>query len=268
VSVMAISPLLSKTARDMAEGVSAWRLWSTFGWHDLQARFRRSWIGPLWLMLSAAVFMAALSIVYATLFKIALGAYLPFVAVGVSVWGFLAAVTSESTLVFVESESFIRQTRINLFVYVFRVLWRNIIVFCHQFVVTLVVLILANNFFVTMIPLAFFGLALLFAQALWMLPLFGLIGARFRDAQVIIQNLLQVAFFITPVFWPAASLGSRRWLADLNPLNSLIDVVREPLLGRVPTLQCYSIVLAVTFLGLLTSSFFYGRFSKRLVYWL
>ena len=260
--------LLCVARADFIEGASAWRLWSKFGWLDLLSRYRRSWIGPLWLLLSAAIFMAVLTIVYATLFHIALDTFLPFVAVGLVTWGFIAAVAGESSMTFVESESYIRQVRISPFVYVFRVLWRNIVVFIHQFLVAIVVLIIGNNLSLHTLPLAAVGLCLLFLQAVWVIPLLGLIGTRFRDAQSIVQNLLQVAFFVTPVFWPPSSLGNRRWIADYNPFNSLLEVVREPLLGHVPAIASYATVLLITVFGFTLAGILYGLFRNRIVYWL
>ena len=232
------------------------------------ARYRRSWIGPLWLILSAAIFIAALSLVYSTLFRMDLSTYVPFVAVGVVIWGFVSAVASESVNTFVESETYIRQVRVNLFVYVLRVIWRNVLVFAHQFVVVLVVLALFAKLELRMLPLAALGMFFLFLQALWTTPLLGLLGTRFRDLQPIITNLLQVLFFITPVIWVPALLGTRRWIADVNPLTSLIAVVREPLLGNVTTLANYASVLGMTAAGFLLTMLMYGRFRTRVVYWL
>jgi lipopolysaccharide transport system permease protein len=48
----------------------------------------------------------------------------------------------------------------------------------------------------------------------------------------------------------------------------LIAVIREPLLGNVPTFENYVIVLATTVAGFLLTMLMYGRFRTRVVYWL
>jgi ABC-type polysaccharide/polyol phosphate export permease len=149
---------------------------------------------------------------------------------------------------------------------VLRVIWRNVLVFAHQFVVVLVVLALFAKLELRMLPLAALGMFLLLLQALWITPLLGLLGTRFRDLQPIITNSLQVLFFITPVIWAPALLGSqldRR----CEPLTSLMAVVRG-LLGNVPTLANYAVVLAMTAAGFLLTMLMYGRFRTRVVYWL
>ena len=100
------------------------------------ARYRRSWVGPFWIMLSTAVFIGALSVVYGTLFRMDIREYVPYVAVGVVAWGFISAVANESLTTFVEAEAYIRQIRVNLFV----TRWRlsgstRVLAFAHQFVV-------------------------------------------------------------------------------------------------------------------------------------
>jgi ABC-type polysaccharide/polyol phosphate export permease len=83
-----------------------------------------------------------------------------------------------------------------------------------------------------------------------------------------IANILQVLFFITPVIWAPSLLGSKQWIADCNPLSSLIAIVREPLLGRLPSAANYAVVLSVTAVGFVLAMLIYGRYRLRLVYWL
>lgn len=246
----------------------AWRLWLRFGWHDIVARYRRSWVGPLWLIATTAIFVLALAFVYSTLFKVSLAEYLPFVAVGAVVWNFISAICAESVMTFVESEVYIRQVRRSPFVYVFRVIWRNVIVFANQFVVALAVLFFFVDITLFHALLAMIGIALLFLQTLWLVPLVGMVGARFRDLLPIIQSLLQISFFITPVIWPAKALAGKEWVALFNPFFHVIDLVRAPLLGTNPALVSYLVVGCITLCGFAAAHLFYSRFRSRIIYWL
>jgi ABC-type polysaccharide/polyol phosphate export permease len=246
----------------------AWRLWTRFAKDDLRARFRRSWVGPFWLVLTTAIFVGALGFVYGSLFQLEMRTFLPFVAVGLVIWGFISAVASEGVMTFVEAESFIRQIRVSLFVYVMRVVWRNTLVLAYQMVVALAVVFALAAPDLWLLPLAAFGLLLVLLQAMWIVPLLGLVGVRFRDLHPIISNLLQVMFFVTPILWSPTLLGERRWIADINPLHSLISVVREPLMGMPPEPYAYVMVAGTTICGFLTTMLLFSRFSSRVVYWL
>ncbi len=253
---------------ELLQAFKSWRLWTRFARDDLRARFRRSWVGPLWLVLTTAIFVAALGFVYGSLFQLDIRTYLPFVAVGLVVWGFISAIAAEGVMTFVESETFIRQMRINPFVYVLRVVWRNTLVLGHHMAVALAVVLALAFPEPHLLLLAALGGVLLLLQAVWVVPLLGLIGARFRDLQPIIANLLQVMFFVTPILWSPSLLGERRWVADYNPLHSLISVVREPLLGSVPDPGTYLVVVVMTAFGFLLTMILFGRLKARLVYWL
>jgi len=256
------------TVKDIREGCAAWKIWTALGWQDLLSRYRRSWIGPIWLILTAAIFVGALGIVYGALFKIDLADYIPVIAVGFAVWTYISASSGDAVLVFVESETFIRQMRINYFVFVLRVFWRNTLLFLNGFFVALVVLILFGKISLVTLPLGLLGIAALLVQAIWLVPLLGVVGTRFRDLQPFVQSLLLVLFLITPIFWLPELLGPRRFIADFNPLTHLISIVRAPFMGQVPELHSYLIVAAFTAVGFLVSAIVYGRFKARIVYWL
>jgi ABC-type polysaccharide/polyol phosphate export permease len=262
------SELIRSALNDFGNGLRARQLWGKFAWYDMISRYRRSWVGPFWLILIAAVYIGAITLVYGTLLGIDIGGYVPYVAIGVVVWSFVSAIGSEAVAGFVEAESYIRNVRISLFVYVFRVVARNALVFVHQFVVVLLILVVFKKLDLLMLPVAAFGMLLLLMQAVWVTAMLALLGTRFRDLQPLVTITLQVLFLVTPVIWSAARLGSRRWIADLNPLSSILAVVRDPLLGSVPAVGDYAMVLAVLAAGTVSALLVYGRFSQRVIYWL
>lgn len=265
---MQVGKLAVATIKDLAEACTNWRLWTQLGWQDILARYRRSWAGPIWILISAAIFVGALSFVYGTLFNVSLRTYMPLVAVGLVLWNFISGTTGESVSVFVESEMYIRQTPINLFVYILRLIWRNILIFFNQLLVALFVIVGFGAFSIKTLPLALLGIFIMFIQALWVVPLLGVLGARYRDLQPLVQNLLLVFFLVTPIFWSPDLLGSRRYIAEFNPLSHLIAIVREPLLGSVPSATSYAVIAAVSIIGFALSGIIYGRYKNRVVYWL
>lgn len=61
------------------------------------------------------------------------------------------------------------------------------------------------------------------------------LNVRLRDVKHALPLLLQVAFFASPVVYPAASVPAAwRTLYDLNPLVALIDGLRRTLLDGLP----------------------------------
>ena len=54
---------------------------------------------------------------------------------------------------------------------------------------------------------------------------------------------------------------------ELNPLYHLIDVVRAPFLGTVPSLTSYAVVLLITASGWILTYRVFSNFRKRISYW-
>lgn len=109
---------------------------------------------------------------------------------------------------------------------------------------------------------------LLSLNGLWMTVLFGTLSTRFRDIPPIIGNVVQVLFFITPIFWPLESVVSLKKVLALNPLFAWIDVVRAPLLGLAPEPSSWPLLLGGVAVGSAVSFLFFVRFRERIAYWL
>ena len=58
------------------------------------------------------------------------------------------------------------------------------------------------------------------------------VSARFRDIPIILTNVLQVVFFITPIFWDANLIKGKVVFIQLNYFYHLLQIVRAPLLGQ------------------------------------
>ena len=96
----------------------------------------------------------------------------------------------------------------------------------------------------------------------------GLVGARFRDMMPLVANATQMLLFVTPVLWRAEDLGTRRVLAELNPLFHLIEIVRAPLLGAGFPMESFAVATIVTLLNLGLAFALYARLRWRVAYWL
>ena len=82
-----------------------------------------------------------------------------------------------------------------------------------------------------------------------------------------IANLIQVVFFLTPVFWSPSTLPDRPAFVMFNPFYHLLEIVRAPLLGQsVPEITwAFAIGLAVA--GLAITALLYRRAFARIPYW-
>lgn len=116
--------------------------------------------------------------------------------------------------------------------------------------------------------LAIPGAVLVVLNLGWIGLLLSSVCARFRDIPEIIRNIIQLMFFITPIFWEPSMLPERAVLVDANPFFHLIEVIRAPLLGRVPALSSWLFLAAGVVVGWMATIAFFTRFRRRIAYWL
>jgi ABC-type polysaccharide/polyol phosphate export permease len=145
--------------------------------HDVVARYRGSILGPFWITLSMGLMVLGIGFLYANLFKIALHDFMPFVALGIVVFGTITGIITEGSDTFVQAAGMLSQTSLPMFTFVWRTILRNLVNFGHHLVIIVAVLAIFGYWKVMNVPVAAAGFVLLLLNASWVSMLVG-IGAR------------------------------------------------------------------------------------------
>ncbi len=254
--------------RDLSEAWSLRRLCWTLAWLDIKLRYRGSMLGPFWLTLSTAIMVAAMGGIYASLFHMNLREYLPFLALSLVLWSFLATLVGDASLGFTASEAMIRSVRMPFALYGARIVMRNLLVLAHNIVVIVGVFAIYDTWPGIGGLLALPGLALWLVDSLALAMILGALCARFRDIPPIVANVVQMMFFVTPVIWRPELVGKdKMWLLPLNPFDSILEVVRGPLLADLPTSATYVSAVLYSLLLCAISWVLFVRVRSRIAFW-
>jgi ABC-type polysaccharide/polyol phosphate export permease len=270
ISAQGPLPAATSAADDLLDGLRQWDLWGRLGWLEIKRRYRRTMIGPFWSAISLGAFVMALGGVGAGLWGQQSKNYLPFLAAGMVVWVFMSTVITESCGLFISSTSLFRQMRFNYSVLAYALVYRNFVVFLHNMLVYVVIfLIYSPGNIGPATLLAVPGMALVLVNCVWIALLFGMACLRFRDLQQLVTTLVQIAMFVTPIFWPPESLQGviHIFYVELNPLYHLITIVRAPLLNQVPPLEVYLGTSLITAAGSILTYACFRYFRRRIAYW-
>ena len=254
--------------RDVADGLRLWRLAVRLAWLDIKLRYRGSMLGPFWLTLSTAVMIGSLGVLYAALFHMDVRDYLPFLALSQVLWAFLATLIADGCVCFTASEPLILSIRMPLSVHALRVLIRGLMILAHNVVVIVGVDLWFSLWPGALLALAVPGLALWMLDAFAMALLLGAIGARFRDIPPIVGSVVQIAFFVTPVIWKPQQLGVHAWTLPYNPFFALLEVVRAPMLGYLPSATTWLMAVVYSLLLFGATWLLLVRARGRVPYWL
>ena len=60
---------------------------------------------------------------------------------------------------------------------------------------------------------------------------------------------------------------NRRFMVDYNPFYYFIEIIRSPLMGKVPELKQYLVVLGVTVVGFALTTLLYRHLRRQLAFY-
>src|SRR6202171_2966565 len=252
---------------DFSTGLAMWPLWMRLGWNDILQRYRRSMLGPFWLTASMAIMVIALGVLYAELFNTPIHDFLPYLCVGLLVWNLMSSFLIEGGTLFTGAESYIKQIRLPYASYVFRASWSKLIIFGHNFIIYFGVLLYFEIWPGAVALLALPGLLLVLVNGAAATLCIGMVSARFRDVPQLINSVVQIVFFVTPIMWRPELLRNRTFIAVFNAFYHLLEIVRAPLLGTLPSAKSYIAVLLITLVNVVIVGAFFARFRSRISYW-
>jgi lipopolysaccharide transport system permease protein len=246
------------------------KLAASLGWQDLRQSYRRSVIGPFWITAGMGVQIVTMALVFGLIFKTDLANYLPFLATSIIFWGLIAASINDACMTFISSESMIKQLNLPHYVYVLRVIWKNLLLAGHNLMILPIVLLWFYRFpgasIVAIVP----GVLLLVLNLGWITLLLGMVSARFRDMPPIIASCITIAFYLTPVMWYPNLIGNNslaHLLLGLNPMYHWLQIVRLPIMGQWPTLENWALALLSSGLGWTFTLFLYKKYKNMIAYW-
>ena len=182
----------------------------------------------------------------------------------------MSSVVIEGCTGFIAAEGIIKQLPIPLFVHILRMIWRNMLILGHNIVIFPLVLLVVGKSLSLMAFICIPGFLLVVANLAWIALIVGVLCARYRDLPQIVGSIMQIIFYLTPIMWMPSLLPQRAglYLLDLNPAYHLLEIVRSPLLGQLPTVTNWEVSLALALIGWIMALVVYGRYKRRIPYWL
>lgn len=235
---------------------------------DIRLRYQRSILGPFWISLSLGALVLGIGYLYAEIFETEWAQYCFFLASGLIAWTYISGVISDGCAIVMSEAHHLRSVRLPLPTLSARVVYRNLIILAHNLIVGVIVVYVTGHSLswalLWMIPgliiLSFFGLAV----GLILSPF----CARYRDLPELVRNAILMLFFLTPILWPESEAGRRTMFVEGNPFNSLVNLIRDPLMGEIISARDWIMSIGVTALLMALSLFALSYARQRVLNWL
>lgn len=247
-----------------------WQYWLYGSWFAIALRYRKTTLGPLWLLAGPAILVGALGYLYATIGGVGIDVFVPHLAVGIVVWSLMVNFMNGGTTVVYHNRPKMLHSGVKLLDVVMVNIVTALLQFFHHILVVLVVYFIFHWEVNASIFVSLIGLLILVANGIWYAVVFGILGVRFRDISEIIQAIMGALFFLTPILWMPEAVGRGGILGSYltyNPFYHFMEVIRAPLLGNPVQTFSWVVVGSITVVGVCLAYFVNRTFSKHIATW-
>jgi lipopolysaccharide transport system permease protein len=258
---------MRKSLNEFLDVFLNFEFWVTLAWNDVKARYRRTILGPLWLVIATGISITCIGVVWSFVFKKDVSVYFPKLAVSMVSWMFISTMISESTHTFIFSRKIITNLPINVFLFPLKLVTRNLIAYFHNLIIVFLVFLFFQKPIGLEILYIIPGLFILIINFIMISFVVGLLSARYRDLPQVISAVMSFMIFLTPVMWDPSMLGEYANYVYLNPLASFLSIIRDPLLSMEPPRIAVLLVLCCTFVNAIVAHFFVSRYKYKIPFW-
>lgn len=239
-------------------------------WFGFIVGYRKTIIGPVWLVAGPAVFIFSLGFLFANVSGVSSEAFIPHLAVGLIVWTLIGNFITNSSTVFQRMRTPVLQGGLSLHDIIVMDLISNVISFLHQVIIIFVVLYIFSIEVTLYSLVSLTGLAFVLLNGYWVMYFFGILGARYRDLDEVVQMVMRIAFLATPIIWMPEEDGRNSIVGPyltFNPFYHYLELVRAPLLGKEIELLSWIVVITITLIGYVLGWLFYKKYSRYIPLW-
>lgn len=237
---------------------------------DILIRYKGSLLGFLWAIIQPIIMLSVYTFVFSVIFQAKWGIsestskseYALLLFVGLIFFNIFSDVINRSPGLIVANSSYVTKVVFPTEILSIVALGNALVHSLISFVVLIVAkYIITGDFYWTslyLIPFIYLSVGLLTLGISWILSS---LGVFLRDLNYLIGIIVQVLFFMTPIFYPVTSVPEEfQFVMQLNPLTGVIENARNIILfGEMPNWEWY---FSSLFMSLIIAIFGYIWFNK------
>jgi ABC-type polysaccharide/polyol phosphate export permease len=228
---------------------------------ELKIRYKRSFLGFLWALLNPLLQMVVLSLVFSTVLRIPIPHFAVFLISVLMPWTFFSQSLSYAADSIVNNSDLIKKVRVPKIVFPVAALTSNMVNLLLSLIPMLMIVIVLHNpvyFTWFYLPVPLLALTLL---TLGLSLMLATLNVYYRDVSHILQIVLQIWFYVTPIIYPIEAFGKYQWLFKLNPVLYALNGFRMAVYkGAVPSAQS---VVASFVCGIIALMIGYAMFRRN-----
>lgn len=256
---------ITETISDFSQRIN---LRYKIGYLEVVNQYRRTVFGPIWYTINILIFSFAMTIVYGALFGIPTIEYSVYVITGMITWQWISSIISDGGAAFINSKHFMMNPDISNDDIIWFTSIRFFLVFLHQVALIPILILLGLLELNFNFLLLFINSLLYFILSLQLVSVLSYCYARYRDLQKLVSASMIIILMLTPIFWmPQFITGWRIYIVKFNPFHHLVEIIRQPLMGEIPSVTNYIIVLSIICFACIFNYSLKKKHHKTVVFW-
>ncbi|MDX1630237.1 MAG: ABC transporter permease [Thermoanaerobaculia bacterium] len=243
---------------------------------ELKARYRGSFLGFFWSLVNPLLLLAVYTLVFDIVFQARWGGaepYSVFLVTGLFPWIWLSGSLLDATGSLLENSGLIRKAVFPAEVLPVVTVLAQLVHFVLALPIAGVALVGARLFDYPVGGWSVFGLPLAMLVQLPFVAGLALalaaLNVHFKDVQDLLQNLLTLGFFLTPILYPLSSIRQVPWawaIVAANPATPYIQIYQDLLFAGVwPAVSLWLRALGTSLLAWGFGCWVFARLRNTLV---
>ena len=252
----------------MKSFVKNFRYWNFLALNEIRQKYRRSTLGTLWVSLSTAITILGIGPIYSVLFKTDLSDYFVLVSISLITWNFISSIIGESCGVFVANSAMIKDTSLPVETYCYVVIWRNLLLLFQNLIILYIIF---NLFSFSLFPnyRLFIVIAVLGFVLCNLGMLLSIACTRFRDLSQIVDALMKLLFFMTPILWIVKGTKlENSVLVKFNIFYYMVDLLRNAFVSNTMSFKHLGFMVILGIISGIVNFMVFNKYRNRIVYWL
>lgn len=194
----------------------------------LKSRYRKTFAGFIWVVLSPIITFTVQALIFRHILRVDIQNYYLFLLSGVMPWIFITSTLSMTVTTFISQRSIMMAFKLDPWIFILAQAIDNLLNFIVSFVILLIINGELGVLYGIKIPLFFIMTFFLFVAVFFFSFLLATLSVFMRDIQFILGFVLNLAYFVTPIFYPRELIPSHlQWIVDYNPFYILIKPFRD-----------------------------------------
>lgn len=208
--------------------------------NDFKSNYIGSFFGLSWIVIQPLILTFIFWVVFVVGYKanpIEGISFVPWLLCGLLPWNFFSSCLSLNTNIITQNAHLLKKFKFNISLMQVVKIFSALIVHIFSLIIMMIFFQIKSN----PVPISFFWLQTIYylialTCLLWGTSMiFGILQVFFKDVTHILSLILQMGFFLTPIFWNPHIIPEKfLFLFKLNPLYYIIMGYRDSFLYKTP----------------------------------